>query len=228
MSRIVGIVGESGRGKSHAVQYLDPKETFIINISGKDLPFRGWMKNYSEFSKDKMDGNYYASADADKIVTVLKAVDQKKPEIKNIVIDDFQYLMSTEFMNRAQEPGWDKFNDIGKHAWDVVNTAKNLRRELTVFITFHVETIQENYKPKEKIKTIGKMVDDKVTLEGLFTVILFAEATHDSKDGTNEYYFKTQTDGVNTAKSPEGMFDDYKIPNNLQYVLDRIEEYNKG
>lgn len=228
MSRIVGIVGESGRGKSHSVQFLDPKETFIINVSGKDLPFKGWMTNYTEFSKNNEGGNYYASPDAEKIVNVLRFINEKKPEIKNIVIDDFQYIMSTEFMNRATESGWDKFNDIGKHAWDVINTAKSLRREVTCFVTFHVETVTENYKPKEKIKTIGKMLDDKVTLEGLFTVILFAEVEHDSKDGTNKYYFNTQTNGVTTAKSPEGMFPEYKIPNNLQYVLDKIEEYNKG
>lgn len=72
------------------------------------------------------------------------------------------------------------------------------------------------------------MLDDKVTLEGLFTVILFADVEHNSESGKNEYFFKTQTNGVNTAKSPDGMFEEYKIPNNLQYVLDKIEEYNKG
>lgn len=228
MSRIVAVVGESGRGKSHAIQFLDPDETFIINISGKDLPFQGWMSDYEPFSSDNPDGNYYESADAEKIVGLLQHINQEKPEIGTVVIDDYQYLMSTEFMNRAKEKGWDKFNDIGKHAWDVINKAKNLRRELNVIFTFHVETIQENYKPKEKIKTIGKMLDDKVTLEGLFTVVLYADVEHNSESGDNEYFFKTQTDGVNTAKSPQGMFDDYKIPNNMQYVLDRIEEYNKG
>lgn len=228
MSRIIAVVGESGRGKSHAIQFLDPETTFIINISGKDLPFKGWMGDYEPYSDDNPDGNYYETADAEKIVGLLERINTTKPEIETIVVDDYQYLMSTEFMNRAKEKGWEKFNDIGKHAWDVINTAKNMRRGLNVIFTFHVESIQENYKPKEKIKTIGKMVDDKVTLEGLFTVVLYADVEHDSDGGDNKYFFKTQTDGVNTAKSPQGMFENYRIPNNMQYVLDKIEEYNKG
>lgn len=227
MSRIIGIVGESGRGKSHSIQFLDPKKTFIINVFGKDLPFKGWMNNYTEFSKENPTGNYYSSTDSTKIVNILKNINHR-PEIKTIVIDDFQYIMSAEFMNRAQEGGWDKFNDIGKHAWDVINTAKNLRNDISCFITFHAETITENYKPKEKIKTIGKVLDDKVTLEGLFTVVLFAGVSHNSEKEDTEYYFNTQTDGVTTAKSPEGMFSNNKIPNNLQYVLNKIEEYNKN
>lgn len=240
MSRIVAAVGESGKGKSTAGRNLDPEKTFWINVSGKDLPFRGWASDYTLFEgsakkksngkielSDGNGGNYYITADSHKITAILEYIDENRPEIEVIVIDDYQYIMSTEFMNRAQEQGWDKFNDIGKHAWDVINTAKNLRNDLTVFVTFHSETITENYKPKEKIKTIGKMVDDKVTLEGLFTIVLWADMRHDSEEGENEYFFKTQSDGVNTAKSPMGMFN-FEIPNDFKYVLDQIEEYNKG
>lgn len=220
MSEIIAVVGQTGTGKSTSIESLNPKETAIINIIGKPLPFKGWKAKYNSEHK-----NYSVSVSAKDIVSALKKISDTRPEIKVIVIDDFQYLMSTEFMNRSDEKGWDKFTDIARHAWDVINTAKSLREDLKVVVLSHDEMIQENFQPKRKIKTIGKMLDDKVTLEGLFTVVLFTDVTKDQQTGELNYRFITQNDGSTTSKSPRGMFKDFMIPNDLAYVIRCIDEY---
>lgn len=223
MSEIIAIVGQTGTGKSTSIETLNPKETLIIGIISKPLPFKGWKKNYNEEAK-----NYLVSHEAEKIVKTLKYVDQSRPEIKQVIIDDFQYIMSTEFMNRAHEQGWQKFTDIGKHVWDVINTAKSLREDLKVIFLTHDEFILENYEPKRKIKTIGKLLDDKVTLEGLFTVVLFTDVSKNKEANVLDYRFITQNDGTTTCKSPKGMFEELTIPNDLSMVLSKINEYYEG
>lgn len=220
MSEIIAVVGQTGTGKSTSVEKLNPKETAVINIVGKPLPFRGWKAKYNSEHK-----NYLVSASAKEIVSALKKINDTRPDIKAIIIDDFQYLMSTEFMNRSDEKGWDKFTDIARHAWDVINTGKSLREDLKVFVLSHDEIITENFTPKRKIKTIGKMLDDKVTLEGLFTVVLFTDVSKDQATNELKYSFITQNDGTTTAKSPKGMFKDFLIPNDLSYVIKCIDEY---
>lgn len=223
MSEIIAVVGQTGTGKSTSIENLDPKETIVINIIGKSLPFRGWLKKYTPLTKEG--GNFYVSADSDKISKVLRLISETRKEIKVIVIDDFQYLMSSEFMNRSAEQGWQKFTDIGRHAWDVISTAKELRQDIRVFILSHDEVIAETYPPRRKIKTIGKMLDEKVTLEGLFTVVLFTDVTKDKDKGGLQYRFITQNDGTTTAKSPKGMFPELMIPNDLALVIGMIEKY---
>ena len=226
MSEIIAVVGQTGTGKSTSIESLDPKETVIINIVGKPLPFRGWKQKYLPFTQDG--GNFYVSNDSAKIVKVLNHVSEKRPEVKIIVIDDFQYLMSSEFMNRSAEQGWQKFTDIGRHAWDVINTAKSLREDLKVFVLSHDEVMVDTYPPKRKIKTIGKMLDEKVTLEGLFTVVLFTDIVKDQQSGKLDYKFITQNDGSTTSKSPRGMFTELTIPNDLLLICKKIDEYYQG
>ena len=130
MSEIIAVVGQTGTGKSTAVETLDSKETVIIGIIDKPLPFRGWKQKYT--TGIQQGGNFLVSHDSAQIVKVLKYISADRPEVKQIVIDDFQYIMSTEFMNRAQETGWQKFTDIAKHVWDVISAAKSLREDLKV------------------------------------------------------------------------------------------------
>ena len=223
MSEIIAIVGQTGTGKSTSVETLNPKETVIIGVINKPLPFRGWKKNYSEEEK-----NYKVTHESAQIVKTLKYVSDSRPEVKQIIIDDFQYLMSTEFMNRANDQGWQKFTDIAKHTWDVINTAKSLRDDLKVIFLTHDEFILENYEPKRKIKTIGKLLDDKVTLEGLFTIVLFTDVQKNKESNSLDYRFITQNDGSTTCKSPKGMFEEMTIPNDLSYVLRKVDEYYEG
>jgi hypothetical protein len=227
MSEIIAVVGQTGTGKSTSIEGLNPKETAVIGCTNKALPFRGWKKNYIA----GQGGNYLISADSKVIVAGLRSLSENRPEIKNIIIDDFQYLMSTEFMNRSDEKGsngWDKYIDIARHAWDVITTARELREDIKVFILTHDEVIQEAFSPKRKIKTVGKMLDEKVTLEGLFTTVLFTDVTKNKETGQLEYTFMTQNDGTTTGKSPKGMFEELYIPNDLVFVSQMIDTYNEG
>lgn len=226
MSEIIAIVGQTGTGKSTSIETLDAKETVIIGIIDKPLPFRGWKKNY--ITGIQQGGNFLVSHDSAQIVKVLKHVSESRPEIKQIIIDDFQYIMSTEFMNRAGESGWQKFTDIAKHVWDVIVASKSLREDLKVFILSHDEIITENFAPKRKIKTIGKLLDDKVTLEGLFTIVLFTDVQKNKEKDGLEYTFITQNDGTTTAKSPRGMFATLKVPNDLAALISKINMYYEG
>lgn len=226
MSEIIAVVGQTGTGKSTSIESLDPKETVIIGATDKPLPFRGWKKLYTPLTKQG--GNFYISNEASKIVAALNSISANRPEIKTIIIDDFQYLMSSEFMNRSSEQGWQKFTDIGRHAWDVISAAKSLREDIKVFIMSHDETVTESYPPRRKIKTIGKMLDEKVTLEGLFTIVFFTDVTKNQQTNTLEYKFITQNDGTTTSKSPKGMFEDLTIPNDLAYVIKKIDSYYAG
>lgn len=220
MSELIAVIGQTGTGKSSSIETLNPKETAIINIIGKPLPFKGWKQKYNKEEK-----NITESISSVEIVKSLNKIDKDRPEIKIIVIDDFQYLMSAEFMNRSSEQGWQKFTDIARHAWDVISAARNLRDDLKVFILGHDESMTDTYPPRRKIKTIGKMLDEKVTLEGLFTVVLFTDVSKNLETGDLEYRFITQNDGSTTSKSPRGMFTDLMIPNDLSLVIKKIEEY---
>lgn len=226
MSELIGIIGESGTGKSTGVRTLDPKETAIINCVGKPLPFKGWKSNYTKFDGKK--GNYYSTDESSKIVKFMNHVSESMPEIKNLIIDDWQYTMSNEFMKRSKEKGFEKFTEIGKHAWETLNTGKSLRDDLKVFILTHSDTVPGDFgaPPIVKIKTIGKLLDDKINPMGLFTVLLFTDVLK-KENGEMEYRFVTNNDGNYPAKSPMEMFDQY-IPNDLQFVADKIDEYNNG
>lgn len=224
MSELIAIVGGSGEGKSTSIETLDPQKTYIINVAGKPLPFKGWKGNYIKDNPKDKSGNYIDSTNSTEISHVLTYIDTQRPEINVIVIDDAQYCMATEAMNRALEKGYDKWTEMAKHLWDIINTARTLHRDIKVVFCFHDEVVSENYAPKRKIKTLGAMIDKTITLEGLFTVVLFTHVSTDPKTKVNLYQFCTQTQGGTTAKSPKGMFD-LLIPNDLAYVCQKIDEY---
>lgn len=224
MSVLVAIVGQSGTGKSTSMRHLNPQETIIINVANKPLPFKGWKSNYKA-GKLSEGANYINTENPSTMIQALNYINSSLPNIKHVVIDDFQYVMAFEFMAKANEKGFDKFTSMAKNAFDVINTAKNLHRDdLIIFISCHEETTNENFQPKRKIKTIGKLIDDKITLEGLFSIVLFTEVKVENGKKP-EYYFVTQTDGITTAKSPEGMFEDILIPNDLSFVSSQIYKY---
>lgn len=227
MSRCVLILGESGSGKSTSIENLNPQETVLINVVGKDLPFRGWKSKYPTYDKATKQGNSWEVNDSLSIVTVLKHVSDNMPHVKTIIIDDFQYVMSYEFMKRAKEKGYEKFTEIAQNAFNVINTSKNLRSDLNVFYLSHIEQGVDTYGDRRiKIKTIGKMIDDKLTIEGLFTVVLLADAEKNDK-GIVEHFFITRNDGTTTVKSPKGMFETDRIPNDLQFVINKIQDFEK-
>jgi hypothetical protein len=225
MGQGILIIAESGSGKSTSIEALDPKETFIINVANKPLPFKGWRKKYVTWTKDNPGGNLYDKAAPESIEACLRYVSEKRPEIKNVVIDDFQYMSSFEFFDKVDEKGYEKFTKIGAHLARIARLPKDLRDNLMIFILTHAEESTDmEGKRKFKAKTIGRMVDEKLTLEGLFSIVLFGKVKK-SKDGTIRYVFETQTNGENTCKSPRGMFDEVEIENNLQLVREAIINY---
>lgn len=223
MSRLIFVIGETGTGKSYSLKNMNPKDTLILNCIGKDMPFRQWSQKWGWEEGRKY--NYYATTNWEKIVQLMMWASEKRPSIKNIVIDDFQYVMSFEYLQNLEKDVWETFRNIGGHVFQIVNTARNLRKDLNVFILTHSETIAEAGLVKKKAKTVGKMTDEKITLEGLATVVLYTEVTPDPETGRMRYQFVTQNDGSSTAKSPEDMFPHERIPNDLSLVIKNINEY---
>ena len=225
MGQGILIIAESGAGKSTSIEALDPKETFIINVANKPLPFKGWRKKYVTWSKENPGGNLYDKATPESIEACLRYVSEKRTEIKTIVIDDFQYMSSFEFFDKVDEKGYEKFTKIGAHLARIARLPKDLRDDLIIFILTHAEEATDmEGRRKFKAKTIGKMVDEKLTLEGLFSIVLFGKVKK-NKEGVIRYVFETQTNGENTCKSPRGMFDSLEIENNLQFVRQAILDY---
>jgi len=224
MSELIGIVGSSGEGKSTSIETLDPKSTFIINVLGKPLPFKGWKSKYVLANPKEGTGNYVETDKHSEIISILEHINKTRTDIKTIILEDAQYIMANENMARALEKGYEKWSELANHMWGVLNKARTLRSDLKVICMWHDESISENYQPKRKIKTAGAMLDRHITVEGLFTVILFTKVTTDPKTKVNKYEFVTQTEDGTTAKSPKGMLERY-IPNDLALVVKKVDEY---
>jgi len=221
-SKLIGIVGSTGTGKSTAIKHLDPKETYIINVAKKELPFKGSEKLYNTENK-----NYKEVDDANEISRLLKVISEKAPHIKNIIIEDSNYIMGFNMVAKATEVGFTKFSILAKDMVELFRTARTLRDEITVFYITHPETVEDGGEIiGYKIKTAGKLIDNQVLLEGLLTVCLYT-LVEESKDGSASYNFVTNRFRKFPAKSPDGMFDEVKIPNNLQIVVDKVNEYYK-
>ena len=226
MAQSVLVIADSGTGKSTAIRTLDPKETFIINIANKPLPFKGWKKNYSNISKDNPKGNMTSASSAAGIVKAMQHVNDKMSHIKTLIIDDWQYMSSFEYFDRAHEKGYDKFTQIAANLAQVAKMPKDMREDLTIFFLTHSEdSVDGNGNRKVKAKTIGKMIDNTLTLEGLFSIVLFGRVNK-TDDGL-EYGFDTVNNGENTCKSPIDMFKEPFIDNDLQFVKDCITEYEQ-
>lgn len=199
---MVLVIGESGTGKSTSLRNCDPATTAVVNPVGKPLPFK---------NKFDMLNNV---TDARKICKWMK--EQAAAGKKLIAVDDFQYILAVPYMNRIKENGWDKWNDFGANYFEIIEVCKDLPDDVVVAYMSHGETLENGLFT---IKLIGKLLREKITIEGLFTVVL--------RTGVSEakYYFYTQNSGKDTVKSPIGMFPAYAIDNDLNYVADKMRNY---
>lgn len=225
----IAIVGESGTGKSTSLRNLNPEETFIISSTGKPLPFRGWKNKYVpiKIEGNSITGNYYVSSKWDQIIKILQIIDKKMPHIKQVVVDDFQYVLSYEFVDRATEVGYTKFTELAQHAMEILRYAEKMRDDCKMIFLTHSENVGDAMNPKYVIKTVGKLLAEKVTLEGLFTYIFFTKVQEGS-DGRMQYTLLTNSDGTCVAKTSLGMFEDLEIDNDLNQIIKVIDEYNNG
>ena len=219
-SKLVGIVGSTGTGKSTSIKHLNPEETYIFNVAKKELPFKGSEKLYNVEKK-----NYKEVDDANEISRLLKTISEKAPHVKNIIIEDSNYIMGFNMVSKATETGFTKFSVMAKDMVDLFRTARQLRDDITVFYLTHPEEVMDGQDIiGYKIKTAGKLIDNQVLLEGLLTVCLYTNV-EENKDGTTNYQLITNRHRKIPAKSPDGMFPELKIPNNLQLVADSLKNY---
>lgn len=226
MAELIAVFGPSGSGKSTSIEKLDPAATAVINVAAKPLPFKGWKTKYTEGIS--AGGNYAAISDAKSISAAIKFISENRPEIKQIVLDDVGYNMSFQALEKATDKGFDKFSVIAKDMFTILNNSRLSRPDLKIVCVFHDEVEDMGNGKKRKIRTIGKMLDSTLTVEGLFTVVLYADVQMNNMSGIPEYKFITQTDGVTTAKSPRGMFETKEIPNDLALVVKAMDDYNNG
>ena len=209
MSTVAIIIGESGTGKTASLRNFDPSNTFLIQSIRKPLSFKatGW----GLLSASNKSGNIIITDSHEQIIAAMH-----KTRRKVIIIDDFQYVMANEFMNRSQETGFQKFSDIGRHAWDILKAASELPSDVRVYILCHSVSDELGHT---KLKTIGKLLDDKITVEGMVSIVLRTIVSG------GEYEFRTHNSGQDTVKTPMGMYDDDCIPNDLAAVDSVICDY---
>lgn len=202
MAVMTMIIGKSGTGKTTSMRNLDPNDVALIKAVEKPLPFRA--KGWAQFCTDYWSG-------------VLKAAQKAVSKGRSIiVVDDFQYIMANEFMRRSDEKSFDKFTEIARHAWEVIMGMAALPPHVRVYMMTHSD---DSDSGAVKAKTIGKLLDEKICLEGLFTIVLRTSV----QDG--EYLFSTTNSGSDTVKSPMGMFDKDFVENDLKSVDETIKEY---
>jgi hypothetical protein len=206
MSNLVLVMGESGSGKSTSVKSLDPKETIVFNILGKRLPFKGSAASYNAENK-----NIFKIEKYDTVLTYLDSINTKKPEIKNIVIDDAIYIMRTEFFDRSKEVGFNKYNELADHFRKIIAKCGSLRDDLNIFMLLHTESIEADGSIiGYKSSSVGKLLDKMYRPEENTAITLFAQPKFDDK-GKATYGFYTHKMKVNgieiPAKTPEGMFE---------------------
>lgn len=194
------VIGESGSGKTYSIRNFSPDEVGIFSVEKGRLPFKG---DY----KVKKNASYS---------DIMKAV--KNPSLKKYVIDDSQYLLVNEFFDRAKESGYQKYTDMALNFRNLIHDINRIAPDDVVFYFLH-HTEYDSNSGKTKAKTVGRMIDQYLTLEGCFDIVLLAQT--DGKD----HYFITQSDGYTTAKSPADMFPDVKIDNDLKMVDDALRSY---
>lgn len=227
MAKVIGIMGESGSGKTTSLRNLDPSTTFYIDCDGKGLPWKGWRDQY------KPNVNYYKTdypqlverwmlfldgkeRDKDEIV---EAKNKNGLKIKTLAIDTLNGIMIGQEMRDMTKKGYDKWNDLATYIWNILTMALNMREDLTVVLICHSETVSDdNGIVETHIKTSGRKLR-KMVPESKLNTVLLAEL-----DADGEYVFRTKKPGT-TVKTPMGAFEEDTIPNDITLVIKALEEF---
>lgn len=213
MAKVIGIMGESGTGKTTSMRYLEPSTTYYIDCDKKGLSWKGWKEQYNIENKN------YCKTDFPQIVLkALKWVNDEAKHINVVVVDTLNGIMIADEMRRCKEKGYDKWQDLAQCIYELVDYSLTMRDDIAVIFTAHTQTDHDdNGYMFTRIKTSGKKLD-KITLESKLTTVLLSKCI----DG--KYVFETQAN-FSTAKSPMGAFEDKEIPNNIVDVLKALEDF---
>lgn len=203
------VMGRSGSGKTYSIKNFSPDEVGVISVEKGRLPFKSEIKT-AKIPKDFDSANTYAQLNVAKYAWLQMVIAKSKMPV--IVIDDSQYLLVNELFDRAKEKGYDKFTDMAVNFRNLIHFVNDLpQNDKIVYFLHHTEADNDG---REKAKTIGRMLDEKLVLEGCFDIVLYCQ----------DHKFFTQSNGQSSAKSPEGMFE-LEIPNDLKAVDVAIREY---
>ena len=218
------ILGKSGTGKSTSIKGLDSKETVVINVLGKRLPFKGSNSLYNKENKNLFQRESYTD-----IISLIQNISDKAANVKNIILDDFIYVMRKEYFSRARETGYNKYTELAQHFQQIISTCEKLREDLNVFMILHSEDIQSDKTTTGyKVSTVGNLVDNCYNPLEVVPMVLYSSVKYDDK-GNTQYGFYTHRckEGVVEipAKTPDEMFDEDFIPNDLGYVVKKMNEY---
>jgi len=217
MSTVIGVMGQSGHGKTTAMRTLDPASTYYIDADRKGLSWRGWTKQY------RAGVNYLRSSDPGEITRALRKIDSDMPNILQVVIDTANGIMLDAEMGRIKEHGYGKWTELAADVYDLLTVAGQLRHDLLVIVGFHV-AIAADGEGVDRILTNGRKLE-KIHLEAKLPILLYSRCI--TAEAGNSYVFDTQARG-STAKTPLGLFDAAQIPNDMQAVCDAVRAYQEG
>lgn len=216
MAKIIGIMGESGAGKTTSTRNLDPASTYYIDCDKKGLSWRGWKQQYNTEHK-----NYYCTDNQAKVLQIMQVINNDRPHIKTVVVDTLNGIMVADEMRRSREKGFDKWLDLAVSVYNIIDYALTMREDITVVFIFHSQTVRDDSGYLfTSIKTNGQKLS-KIGLETKLPIVLYAKCV----DG--QYLFETQAN-FSTAKSPMGLFSEKTIPNDIAKVIEAVEEYENG
>lgn len=211
-AKVVGLMGESGSGKTTSMRNLDPKTTFYVDCDKKGLSWKDWRKDFNGTRK-----NYLATDLPELVLNVLQAVNQDK-QFKVVVIDTINALMISDEFRRMREKGYDKWQDLAASVYNLFDYALTMRDDCTVIFVAHTQTDHDdNGYMFTRIKTSGRKLD-KIVLESKMTTVLLARCNN------GNYVFETRANN-STAKTPLGAFETLEIPNDIVAVLEALKDY---
>ena len=223
MANVVMLLGKTGTGKTTSIRTLNPEETIIINVLGKKLPFKGSDGLYNSEKK-----NLFRVEDYQQMINLLQACNNQ-PHVKNIILDDCIYIMRKEYFKRAKETGYGKYTELAQHFQQIISTCEQMRGDINVFMVLHSEDVQSDKTTVGyKVSTIGQLIDNQYNPMEVVPMVLYSAIKFDEK-GKPTYGFYTHASMEGTvqlpAKTPNEMFAEDFIPNDLGAVVKAMNEY---
>ena len=222
MAKTILICGKTGTGKTTAIRTLDPKETVILRVINRTLPF----KFAGKYGKEQK--NLYLTQTYDEVLKGLEWAN-KQPNVKNVIITDGTYIIRQEYFKKANQAGYNKYTEFAMHMQQILKAIQNLRDDIKVFMEYHVESnVTDSGATEYKPSTVGKLLDSQYNILENIDIVLFASPQYEDKEIKYGFYTNRTLDRIGAeipAKSPLGMFDEMFIPNDLALVAKKIDEY---